>query len=80
METIGFAIKGFFKTTDYFIKGNTQLMSNLTDNEFYPSAERIWLSIRLNNAGKWACNRLADFGKKKKSSFQMKLILIWTCM
>ena len=28
---------------------------------------------------KWACDRLtenADFGKKKKSSFQMKLILI----
>ena len=34
--------------------------------------------MRLNNAGKWACNRLAedaDFGKRK-SSFQMKLILL----
>ena len=27
-------------------------MSDLTDNYFYPSAERIWLCIRLNNAGK----------------------------
>ena len=42
-------------------------MADLTDNEFYLSAERIWLCIRLHNAGKWACNRLtedADFGKK----------------
>ena len=34
-------------------------MSDLTDNYLYPS---------LNNAGKWACDRLtedADFGKKK---------------
>ena len=28
-------------------------MSHLTDNLFYPSAERIWLCIRLNNAGKY---------------------------
>ena len=43
-------------------------MSDLTDNQFYPSAEQVWLCTRLNNAGKWACNRLtedADFGKKK---------------
>ena len=41
-------------------------MSDLTDNQFYPSTERIWLCIRLNNAGKWACDWLtddADFGK-----------------
>ena len=25
-------------------------MSHLTDNYFYPSAERIWLCLRLNNA------------------------------
>ena len=33
---------------------------------FYPFSERIWLSIRLNNAEKWACDRLTeatDFGK-----------------
>ena len=30
-------------------------MFDLTDNYFYPSAERIWLCVRLNNAGKWAC-------------------------
>ena len=42
-------------------------MSDLTDNQFYTSAQRIWLCIRLNNAGKWACERLAedaDFGIK----------------
>ena len=42
-------------------------MSDLTDNWFYPSAERIWLRIRLNNAEKWASDRLTvdvDFGKK----------------
>ena len=26
-------------------------MSDLTDNQFYPNAERIWLCIRLNKAG-----------------------------
>ena len=43
-------------------------MSDLTDNQFYPSAERLWLCIRFNNAGKWPCDRLiehAEFGKKK---------------
>ena len=37
-------------------------MSDLTDNEFYPSTERIWLWIRLNNAGKyrmWMCAKEA---------------------
>ena len=32
----------------------------------------MWLCIRLNNVGKWACNRLtenADFDKKKKIIF-----------
>ena len=28
-------------------------MSDLTDKWFYPSADRIWLCIRLNNAGKY---------------------------
>ena len=47
-------------------------MSAMTDNSFYPFAERIWFCIRLNNARKWACDRLtadADFGKKKKIIF-----------
>ena len=42
-------------------------MSDLADNYLYPSTERIWLCIRLNNAGKLACDRLTeddDFGKK----------------
>ena len=42
-------------------------MSDLTDNKVYHSVERIWLYIRLNNAGKGAYDRLtedADFGKK----------------
>ena len=50
-------------------------MSDLTDNKLYPSAKRIWLGmvIRLNNAGKWACDRLienTDFGKKKNHLFR----------
>ena len=28
-------------------------MFGFTDNSFYPSAERIWLCIRLNNAAKY---------------------------
>ena len=28
-------------------------MSDLTDNWFYPSAKRIWLCLRLNNAEKY---------------------------
>ena len=43
-------------------------MSDLTDNQFYPSAERIWLCIRFNNAEKWVSDRLTedgDFRKKK---------------
>ena len=55
----------FFLTNIYLVNGNTQLMSDLTDNQFYSSAERI--CIRLNNAGKWDCGRLtadADFDKK----------------
>ena len=35
-------------------------MSDLTDNSFYVSAERIWLCIRLNNAGKWARDRYTE--------------------
>ena len=44
-------------------------MPDLTDNLFYPSAERIWLCIRF---AKWVSDRLtedADFGKKKESIF-----------
>ena len=37
-------------TSAYFVNDNTQLMSDLTDNQFYPCAERIWLCICLNNA------------------------------
>ena len=61
----------------FFVNGNTYLIPDLADNLFYPSAERIWLCIRF---AKWACDRFtedADFSKKKKkSSFQIKLILI----
>ena len=48
----------FFFSTGKFVNGSTQLMSDLTDNKFYPSIERIWLCIRLNNAGKWTCDQL----------------------
>ena len=43
----------FFSTGAYFVNGNTLVMSDLTDNWFYSSAKRIWLCIRLNNAGKY---------------------------
>ena len=43
---------------------------------------RIWLSIPLNKAKKWACDRLTEVVvlAKKKSSFQMKLILVLAVM
>ena len=53
----------FFSTSAYFMKGNTQLLSDLTDNQFYPSAERIWLCIRLNNDGIYCDITFDDFGK-----------------
>ena len=43
-------------------------MPDLTDNLFYPSAERKCLCMRLNNSREWACDRLtedADFGFEK---------------
>ena len=55
----------YFSTSVYFVNGNTQFMSDLTDNQFYPTAERFHLRFRF---AKWACDRLtedADFGKKK---------------
>ena len=59
-----------------------QLISDLTDNSFYPSAERIWLCIRLNNAGIFCditlkthgnvaeCVRIlrTDFGRREAQS------------
>ena len=50
------------------MNGNTLLMSDLTDNSFYPSAERIWLCIRLSNAGKYCGITFNDFGKKCKQA------------
>ena len=45
-------------------------MSDLTDNCRYPSAERIWLYIRLNNVGKYCDikNLHTDFGRREASS------------
>ena len=69
----------YFSASAYFVNGNTQLMSDLTDNQFYSSPEQIWLCIHLNFA---SLSRPAiDSQKmpilgKKRSSFQMKLILI----
>ena len=34
----------------------------MTDNSFYPSAEQIWLCIRLNNAGKYCDTTLKNHG------------------
>ena len=74
----------FFSTSVYFLNGNTKLMSDLTYNQFYPSAERIWLCIRLNNAGKQTSERLieyADFGKKIISvQFLSTLSIMYSCI
>ena len=37
-------------------------MSDLTDNLFYSSAKRLWLCIRLNNAGKILRHYFANHG------------------
>ena len=55
-------------------------MTDLTDNWFYPSTERIWLCIRLNNAEKLACDRLTeynDFSKKKNHLFKWSSFWSW---
>ena len=59
----------------YFVNGNTQLMSDLTGSQFYPSAERIWLCVRLNSAGKYCDINFHDFGKKKFFSDEAHLDL-----
>ena len=38
----------FCSTSGYFVNGNTELISDMTDNWFYASAELILLCIRLN--------------------------------
>ena len=43
-------------------------MSDLTDNQFYTSAERIWLCIRLNNDGNYCHFTFADFGYVNKQN------------
>ena len=52
-------------------------MSSLTDIWFYPSAERLWLCIRLYNAEKWACD--LPILAKKKSSFQIRYVNKQNC-
>ena len=44
-------------------------MSDLTDNLFYPSAELIWLCIRLNNA--WI-SQIVAFGSQKNRTHTLK--------
>ena len=51
----------FFSSSAYFLNGNTQLMSDLTDNQFHPSVERIWLCIRF---AKWALQNMPILAKK----------------
>ena len=38
----------FFSTSAYFVNGNTQLMSDLTDNQFYPVFEDRIISLRAD--------------------------------
>ena len=51
-------------------------MSDLTDNKFYPSIERIWLCIHLNN--RWEVDLRSTYRRcrfwQQKSYFQMKCI------
>ena len=64
---IGSAVKRFFSTSAYFVNGDTLLMSDLTYNLFYPSAERIWLNMVEYTLEQRDCDRLtedADFGKR----------------
>ena len=55
-------------------------MNDNTDNKFHPSAERIWLYIRLKNASLSGSaidlQKMPILAKKKKSFLQKKLILI----
>ena len=55
-------------------------MSDLTDNEFYPSAERIGLCIRMNKAGKY-CDRstykICRFWQKKNHLFRWSSFWSW---
>ena len=63
----GFDLK-YLKCSPYFYKWSA----------IYRFFFNFQLFFRLNNANKWSCDRLtedADFGKKR-SFFQMKLILI----
>ena len=49
-------------------------MSDLKDNLFYPSAERIWLCTRLNNAGKY-CEimvNVAECMRKLRTDFRRR--------
>ena len=55
-------------------------MSDLTNNWFYPSAERIWLCICLNNAGKYcdrSTYRKCRFWQKKMHLFRWSSF--WSC-
>ena len=62
LATLGPPSNVFFSTSAQVVHGNTQLLSDLTDNEFYPFAERIWLCIRLKNAGKYCDITLKTHG------------------
>ena len=67
--------KKFKKKPKYrVVNGNTQLLSDWTDNQFYTSAERICcVDLRLTY-------RRCRFWQKKNSSFEMKLFLILASM
>ena len=82
-------------TMCYSLMKENSIFSNLMENNYKfryrtffswmvtrssSSAERIWLCIRLNNAGKWACDWLtedADFGKKKSHLFRWSSFWSW---
>ena len=51
----------FWSTSAYFVNDNTQLMSDLTDNQFYALAVQIWLCIRLKNARNLFISNLQNY-------------------
>ena len=56
---------GFWSTSAYFVNGKTQLMSDLTDNQFYPSAERIWFVFASLSGPAIDLQKMPILAKKK---------------
>ena len=51
-------------------------MSDLTDNQFYPSAEQIWLRKRLNNVVKYRDITLKIMEMEEEKQHQLRMFVI----